>query len=211
MGVVGPPWRKVLGIFAPAAKTGGVSGTAHEGMQAAMTDNLDFGPDAQVNHAIAMLRGGAQTARIVDGLRLSPDVFLAVDPQGRIEGTSVTGGGSVLRLSYRVAERPRWLALHLGLGGLDLADHAVLGLVCKSCAPLATTIHPCLRSGGEGGFVDAPLPKHVVAHSDISTHVDLLRLDDARVPGQAPWRELILFFQTSSAEIDIRDLRVFIV
>lgn len=178
----------------------------------AMADNLLLGPDAQVNHTIDLLRTIEKTETLGDGVRLAPHAFVALDGQGQVEGSVSTAAGNVLRLQYQVRQKPRWLALHLGLGGIDLTGRTVLGLVCKTQAPVAATFQPCLRSGRPEGFVDAHLPKHVVAYAEASTHVDLLRLEGSpQVPLQAPWRDLVLFFQTTSARIDIQDLRVFIV
>lgn len=177
----------------------------------AMTDNLLLGPDAQVNHTISLLRTVKKNEALTDGLRLTPHTLLSIDPQGKLDGKITTADGSVFKLRYTVQQKTRWIALHFGLGALDLTDRTVFGVVCKSRAPMAATFQPCLRSGRPEGFVDAHLPKHAVAYAQTSTHVDLLKLDGSKAPAQAPWRDLVLFFQTTSAEFDIQDLRVFIV
>ncbi|MFT3691457.1 hypothetical protein [Paenirhodobacter sp.] len=179
-----------------------------------MTDSLHLGPDAQVNHAIASLRSLSVDMPLTDGARIAPGVFLSVDSEtgGQVAGNVVTGGDGLLRLSYTIDKRPRWLALHVAMGGVDLSQASVFGVVCKSRAPEAATFRICLRSATADGFTDTFLPKHVVAFAADSTHLDLLRLEGhPDVPARAAWRELILFFQTTSATFDIRDLRVFIV
>jgi len=115
-------------------------------------------------------------------------------------------------LNYTVHRPVSWLALHLSVGGIDLRDAAVFGVVCKSRAPEATTFQFCLRSPTADGFRDAFLPKHVVSYAQTSTHIDLLKLDSREdVPAQAKWRDLVLFFSTQSAAIELIDLRVFVV
>lgn len=177
-----------------------------------MVDNLLLGPDAQVNHLTSLLRSTAGTGSLVEGAPLAPGAFLSVDQEAKLSGQFKTGEGAVLNLAYEVQKPPRWLAMHLQMGSLPLNETSVFGVVCKSQAPQAATFRICLRSGIAGGFVDAFFDKHVVAYADQSTHVDLLRLESrSDVPAEAPWRELILFFQTRSAQITVRDLRVFIV
>lgn len=177
-----------------------------------MTDNLLLGPDAQINHTIGLLRSVPADGRLSDGLRLAPGAFMALDLEGEVEGLCATGGESLLRLNYTTGKAPRWLALHMAVGGVDLGRSAVFGVACKSRAPEAVTFRLCLRSATASGFVDAFLPKHVVAFAEPSTHVDLLKLEGhENVPAQADWRELILFFQPRSAVCELLDLRVFIV
>lgn len=176
------------------------------------TDNIHLGPDAQVNHNISVLRALRMKDALRDGASLMPGVVFAIDPEAKISGQFTSEGNSLIKLNYEIKTTPRWIALHFALGGVDFSDTTVFGVACKSQSSEAATMRVCLRSGVAGGFRDAFLPKHVVAFSQVSSHVDLLRLQglDA-VPATAPWRELILFFQTSSAQFDIIDLRVFIV
>lgn len=177
-----------------------------------MVDNLLLGPDARINHTIGLLRSVPADGKLADGMALAPGAFLAIDPEGEVSGRCATGGESLLRLDYTTGKAPRWLALHLAIGGVDLGRAAVFGVACKSRAPEAATFRLCLRSATASGFVDAFLPKHVVAFARPSTHVDLLKLEGHdNVPARAEWRELILFFHPHSAAYDLLDLRVFIV
>ncbi len=176
-------------------------------------DNLLFGPDAQINHTIGLLRATATDQPLADKIDLLPGVFLAIDTEeGEVTGRCVTGGVTLLRMEYTVSRSPRWLALHMAVGDVDLSKAAVMGIVCKSRAAEAATYRVCLRSATSSGFVDAFLPKHVVAFSEASTHIDLLKLEGyEHVPAKAEWRELILFFQPRSAAFELLDLRAFIV
>lgn len=175
-------------------------------------DNLLLGPDAQINHRIGVLRTTVTDQPLAEQLPLVPGAFVSIDREGEVAGRCVTGGESLLRLDYTCRKSPRWLALHLRVGGLNLDQAAIFGVVCKSRAPQAATFRLCLRSAAPAGFVDAFLPKHVVTFAETSTHVDLLQLQGHEdVPVRADWRELILFFQPQSAAFDLLDLRVFIV
>lgn len=175
-------------------------------------DNLLLGPDAQINHTIGLLRASPTNKPLVDQMELMPGAFFAMDTEGEVTGRCVIGGDHLLRLDYTVGRQPRWLALHLAVGGVDLGKAAVFGVACKSRAPEAATYRLCLRSATSEGFVDAFLSKHVVAFSETSTHVDFLKLEGhEHVPAQADWRELILFFQPRSAVFELLDLRAFII
>jgi len=175
-------------------------------------DNLLTGPDAEINHRIALLRTKSSEQRLVDSASPVPGVFFGVDPEAKIDGRFTTGGDGLINLDYVTKTTPRWLSMHFALGNADLGGRSVLGFVCKASAPEAATFRVCVRSAKAEGYRDVFFPKHVVAFSQVSTHVDLLRLEGLDgIPEKAPWRDLILFFQTSSARIAVIDLRVFIV
>ena len=179
-----------------------------------MTDihNTRLDVDAQVNHAIALLGAEARQGELADLAVPAPNTFFSIDPEATLTGTFATADEGLIRVSYTAARKPRWLALHLTAGGIDLSSATVLGVICKSQAASAATFRVCLRSAVPEGFVDTFLPKTVVAFGQPSVHLDLLRLDSAStVPKQAEWRELVLFFQPGAADILLQDLRVFIV
>lgn len=174
--------------------------------------NTSLARDAQVNHAIALLGAEVRSGDLADLAVPAQSSFFSVDPEAGLSGTFTTARDGLVRITYTTERKPRWIALHLLAGGIDLSEATLLGIVCKTQAPEASTFRFCLRSGTSDGFVDAFLPKTVVAFSQSSAHVDLLRLDQsAEVPKTAAWRELILFFQPGSADILLQDLRVFIV
>lgn len=178
-----------------------------------MPDNLDLGPDAQINHLAALLRGQGAEGEIADGVALAPGCRLSIDPDARLQGEFRTGGDGLVDLDYRVETSPRWMALHLAMGGGSFAGRAVIGAVLKSRASAAVSFRICVRSVLHGKFTDCFFDKHVVAHAQTSTHVDLLRLDDhaGRIPEQADTRDLVLFLPVRDTKILIQDLRVFIV
>lgn len=174
--------------------------------------NTSLARDAQLNHAIALLGAEARSGDLADLVVPAPGTFFSVDPEAGLSGTFATAKDGLVRITYTTERRPRWAALHLVAGGIDLSEATLLGIVCKTQAPEASTFRVCLRSGTSDGFVDAFLPKTVVAFSQPSIHVDLLRLDQSgEVPKTAAWRELVLFFQPNSADVLLQDLRVFIV
>lgn len=177
-----------------------------------MMDNLQFGVDAEVNHKFALMRAAVGNGALADGVVPSLGTFFSVDPEADLDGSYSTGNGSVLDLAYTVRRAPRWLALHLPLGGIDLGGASVFGVVCKSSAPRAVTFRVALRSAVHGGAVDAFLPKHVVAYAEESTHADILKVPGREdVPPSAEWRDLILFFSPETSALTLRDFRVFIV
>lgn len=176
-----------------------------------MSDNLLLGPDAPVTHTIDMLRSLPVRGAIEDGAQISAGAFIAVDPKGRVTGSYSTGSGSVIRMNYQVAQPVRWVTLNLPLGGVDFTSRTIFGVVCKSRAQQATTFRLCLRSATPDGFVDTFLDKHVVAFAQSSTHIDLVQLVKRDVPLQAEWRQFLLFFPLTDADLEIEDLRVFIV
>lgn len=174
--------------------------------------NLHIGPDAQINHTIGQLRTTPDAGSLSDQAKPVPGSYFGIDTEGTVTGRWTSGGEQLLNLGYSVQKTPRWLALHLAVGMVDLSDFAVFGVACKSRAPEAMTYRLCLRSASPDGFVDAFLPKHVVAFAQASTHIDALALDGNRnVPAEAEWRELILFFPPQTSNLDLIDLRVFIV
>lgn len=185
-----------------------------------MEHNLDFGPEAQANHALAALRGLSGGGPIEADRMPVPGVWFALDPESEMGGSYETQPGMLLTARVRVVVPGRWLALHVALGAVDLAGRHVVGFVCRSEAPEPVTWRASLRSGTDadpeasagGGFVDCFFPKRLVAFGEPSTHIDLLQVGRSEpLPLQAAWRELILFFERKDFEITLRDLRLFIV
>jgi len=177
-----------------------------------MEHNLDLGPDAQANHALALLRGLSFAGPIEPDGMLVPGIWFAFDPEAEMGGEVESTPGMLLRARFRVVVPGRWMALHVALGDIDLTNLHVLGFVCKSDAPEPVTFRASLRSATDSGFVDCFFPKRVVAFGETSTHVDLLQIGRSEpLPIRAPWREMILFFDRKDFEITFRDLRLFIV
>lgn len=179
-----------------------------------MTNNFFFGPDAQVRFAIESLKDQQAKGRfsmqsnIVDGIHISTDADAGV--KGRY--SSEPGKFLSLQMGPTATREAKWQALHVGLGACDLSKASVLGIVARSSAPAAVHTKICLRSGRGSGFSDHFLSKTMISFSEETTHLDLLPLDSASdVPATAPWRDVILFFPRGAFEVDLVDLRVFIV
>jgi hypothetical protein len=102
-------------------------------------DNLKLGPDAQLNHAIALLQTARASVPLADGKVVSPGVFLSVDPEGDVSGEVSIGRDGLIALNYTVLKKPRWLAVHMTMGGVDLRQAAIIGVVCKPHAQEAST------------------------------------------------------------------------
>lgn len=179
-----------------------------------MADNIFLGPDAQVRFSLQMLRayegrGKIATERtpIIDG------VFLSTDPEANVTGEYDASAENLLKLRIRPGKNPaRWQALHLIVGPLDLGDAAVIGVVARSQAPSSFTTRICLRSGQDGQFIDTFFPKTMVSFAQASTHLDVLEIANLTdLPRQAQWRDLILFFQGGDVDLNLLDLRFFVV
>ncbi|MBC9248514.1 hypothetical protein H4P12_17775 [Paracoccus sp. 11-3] len=179
-----------------------------------MADNIFLGPDAQVRFSLQMLRAyegrgkiAAEQTPIIDG------VFLSTDPDANVTGEYEASAANLLKLRIRPGKNPaRWQAMHLVMGPLDLGDAAVIGVVARSQAPSSFTTRICLRSGQDGQFVDTFFPKTMVSFAQTSTHLDVLEISKLTdLPRQAQWRDLILFFQGSDVDLNLLDLRFFVV
>lgn len=184
-------------------------------MQMDMTNNLFLGPDAQARFLMQNLMahdGKGEITRtethVIDGVHLSND------PEADITGTYESRPGELLRLKAvpRGDARPRWQALHVAMGPADLSGAGVLGVVIRSRAPASITTRVCLRSGRDGAFVDNFFAKSMISFAQESTHLDVIDL--ARTPDlprSAQWRDLVLFFRAGEVELELLDLRLFIV
>lgn len=175
--------------------------------------NLDLSPDAGANHLLALMRQMDMQGDLTSGLPILQGLFFSLDPDSATTGTYTSAPGLLLDMDFIVEHPGRWMALHVALGAADLTGRQVLGVVCKSTSPQATTFRVCLRSGQEaGGFVDHFLRKTVVAYASPSLHLDALQPEaDPTLPLTAPWRELVLFFRPETSRITLHDLRIFIV
>ena len=180
-----------------------------------MTDNLLIGPDAQARFALQMLRAHDGKGTIAGEITtLAEGSFLSVDPEGQVKGSFKSSRKDVVSLKMTAprSSPPRWQALHVVMGAADLTDAAAVGLMARTRAPQALATRVCLRSGRDGQMLDSFLDKQIVSYSEPSTHLDLLDLSRrTEIPRRADWREMILFFRPGPVEIDILDLRLFIV
>lgn len=180
-----------------------------------MTNNLFLGADAEARFALQALksenRSGPISGELTDVIE---GVFLANDPDAGVTGEYNTTKENLISLNMSPAGQalPRWQALHLRLGAADLSTANVVGFVASSRAPSAMVTRFCLRSERDGHFVDTFFPKAMASFSEPSTHLDILELNRMPdVPQRADWRELICFFRPGTVNIELLDLRLFIV
>lgn len=172
-----------------------------------MMDNLDFGITADANHALAVLRGMELAENLAPDQHFAPGIFLSVDPESDTKARLTSAPGRLFDLTCTTRRPGRWLSLNVVLGPCDLSRCSVLTLMCKSRAPHTLTFRACLRSGYEGGFVDAFFQKRVISYGEESVHADVMKPGEREdVPATAAWRELILFFPTELQQITLTDL-----
>jgi hypothetical protein len=175
-----------------------------------MEHNVDFGAEAQANHALAVLRALDLDCQPTVGERFAPGVFLSMDPESDTQASLTSTPGELLNLEMTTAHPGRWLSLNIELGECDLSQRDVMGFMCKTRANETITFRACLRSGQDEGFQDAFFGKRVISYGAASTHADLIKLaerDD--IPAQAPWRELVLFFPPDLRQVTLTDLSLF--
>ncbi|QUS35705.1 hypothetical protein [Falsirhodobacter algicola] len=146
---------------------------------------------------------------------ITPGVFVSIDPAAKLEGRYEIGGGKVIGVEYRNAggATPKWIAMHVSLGEVELTDNVLVGVVLRSSAPAAATFRICLRTYVDGQFQDEFFLKNVVSYQEDSTHLDVLRLDKVSpiFTRDRLKRELILFLPPNDTSVEISDIRVFIV
>ena len=141
-------------------------------------------------------------------------IFFSSDPDAGIKGTYASNPDNMLsvKMRHEGKAQPRWQAFHISMGNVDLEQAAVLGVVLRSQAPASITTRICLRSQKDGEFLDYFFPKTLVSFSEPSTHIDLIDLASASdIPRSALDRDLILFFRPGEVELELLDLRLFIV
>lgn len=180
-----------------------------------MTNNVFLGPDAQIQFSLQTLRAKETSGQISGEITdIQDGVFVSNDPNAGVTGEYRAGKNDLvsIRMAPSGSDTSRWQALHIQMGPSDLSSAGVFGVVARSRAPSATVTRLCLRSGRDGQFIDTFFPKAMASFSDPSTHLDVIELDHmSDVPKTADWREFILFFRAGSVEIDLLDLRPFIV
>ncbi|MEL6583952.1 MAG: hypothetical protein AAFQ36_08975 [Pseudomonadota bacterium] len=175
-----------------------------------MGTNLPYDLEAETNQQIGALFSSALSTPITDGEHFSPGVWMLFDPEGSQTAKVESSEHGPVTLSVETQKPGGWMGLHIALGGLDLSNVGSFGLVFRSRAPKAMSIQPCLRSGTDDGFSDAFFSKAIVAHKASGTHLDCLELATApRVPAQAPWRDLVFFFQPGSFSLELHSLKIF--
>lgn len=161
---------------------------------------------------LAEMRKSLCAGDITDKVTFRPGMALHADPALKVGGQYRLPAGRLLELEVTTAAKGDWIALHVSLTATNLADHAYIGLACRSAAPREQLIQPCLRSGTDDGFHDCFFDKHILAGPEPRNHVDALHIETHRdLPTTAPWRELVLFLPKHSFRWDLHDLRMFLV
>lgn len=178
-----------------------------------MQDNLFIGPDAHSRFTLQMLRAHEGVGKIAGGkCPVIDNVFLSTDGEGGVKGTYRCDALNMINIQMRSSSVPRWQALHIELGNMNLSNAAAFGVVARSVAPSSLTTRLCIRSGNGDQFVDTFMPKTMVSFAQASTHLDVMDLGStADLPKQAQWRDLILFFRAGDVSLDLLDLRLFVV
>ena len=175
-----------------------------------MADNLLLGPEAGINHSLAVLRADAFEKAAQSRVDLVPGVFLSVDPDASVSGKITSAPGNLLSLRLTPNGPTRWMSVHFQLGAADLRQVQILGVVCRSQAPKSTTFRITLRSGVAGGFVDTLFRKTVASYAEPSVHLDVLDLTrETAVPREAPWREIILMFDQAAVDVTLLNFGMF--
>jgi hypothetical protein len=175
-----------------------------------MPDNLLLGPEAGVNYSLALLRADVFEKAVEPRVGLVPGVFFSVDPEASVTGSVLSAPGSLLSLRLTPDASTRWISIHMQLGAADLRQVQMLGVICRSQSPKSVTFRVNLRSGVDKGFVDTKFRKTVVAYGDPSVHMDVIDLTrDPSVPREAPWREIILMFDTVALDVTLQNFGVF--
>lgn len=181
-----------------------------------MTDSLALGPDAQLNHLLAVLRHADSAGEIAQPLAWMPGMDLRADPALDVRGRYRSPVGRLLELDIDLNDNPApersFLAIHMALGARDLTGFGLFGIAARTSAPQIELIQPCLRSGLDDGFVDCFFDKHILSRPDEASHLDALAVGQRTdLPAMAPWRELILFLPVRSFTWSLLDLRLFVV
>ncbi|WP_417809371.1 hypothetical protein [Thioclava sp.] len=178
-------------------------------------NNLLIGPDAHARFLLQSLKAHegrgkllAANTPIIEGIRLSND------SAGKVKGHYESIGGEMLSLSMQHSSSvaPKWQALHISLGEMNLNGSLLLGILIKSRSPSSLTTKICLRSGKDGDFQDVFFSKTMVSFGQVSAHLDVLEFDkNPTLPHQVQWRDLILFFRPGEVNINLLDIRLFVV
>lgn len=180
-----------------------------------MQDNLFIGPDADVRFALSILRAHNATGKISsENTTILNGITFSFGAGGKLQGSYHSKYGEILSLNLTCRSRslPNWQCLTVPLGAMNLAEAAAIGFVARSSSPHSTVSRVTLRSGRDKDFVDQSFGKAMVSFAAPSTHLDLIDIGNSpNLPLEAQWRDLILFFRPGPLEIDILDLRVFVV
>lgn len=177
-----------------------------------MTESRSAARQERANLGIDQLRNGQGSGPLASDVTFAPGVRLNADPALGLAGTWRSPPGRLLELEAVPAGTGNWCAIHVSLGTLALDNLGVIGFTCRSAAPTPVVVRPCLRSGVDGGFEDCFFERHLLVHAADRLHVDVLDLHrNLGIPGQAEWRDFILFLPVFPFRLSLQDLRLFVV
>lgn len=147
-----------------------------------------------------------------DATHLAPGVTLHADPKLQLSGRYTSAAGRCLDLQITCQGQGDWLGLHLPLPQPDFTNAVYFGFVCRIAAPSSWIIRAALRTGlANEGFVDSFFHKHLLTSARPQTHMDVVYLDSLpELPLQATWRELVLFLPPQSCQLNLLQLRPFV-
>ncbi|MBI1171864.1 hypothetical protein GC209_10710 [bacterium] len=175
-------------------------------------NNLDVSADAQANFSLGTLRAHTTSGKVISGKHIVPGVFFSIDSKSSDSVDIDSKPGDMMSIRVTSSGTGRWLTLHLSLGAVDFSETSVVGFMLRSQSDSTSTLRACVRSGIEGGHVDALFAKTIVSFPKSAVHLDMLELElNPDVPTKARWRELVFFLRRENAEILIKDLRVFVI
>ena len=176
-----------------------------------LADNIFLGPQAGLNHSLAVLRAATIKRPVLPETLLVHGVNLSCDPDVDVRGQILSEPGTLFSLHLDPQKRPRWVSLVLDMGVVDLTAPQWLALVCASQSPKAVTFRIMLRSIIDGGHVDSFFRKTVAAYSEPTTHLDALDVTlDQTVPRGPTKRELILLFEPVAQNLHLLNFGVFV-
>jgi hypothetical protein len=161
---------------------------------------------------LAALRALEFTGPAVNGQHLVPGVFFAFEATGpdvlRVESRP----GSLVGFAIGDTLPGRWLTLHVVMGATDFSACKIIGFACRARAEGPATFRVCLRSGVEAGHRDVMIGAPVETGPAGTVHLEVLTLADSPIlPLIAPWRELVVFFQTDTPAITLEDFRLIVI
>lgn len=174
-----------------------------------MSHPVEQTADAAIS-ALRTLEGSgplASEADIVPGCRLSFDT-----ERGAIEAFHAAGAGNLLRLSLKVDKPGRWRSLNISLGGGALKEGDVIGVVADLAASEAAEISLSIRAGRGKRFRDTAFDDRIAVGPDGGVHVALHTVAAGTpLADPASWRSLMLRLPPQSLELELRDLRFFVI
>ena len=160
--------------------------------------------------ALRTLEGSGPLASetdIVPGCRLSFDT-----ERGAMEASNAAGAGGLLRLSLKVEKPGRWRSLNISLGGAALQEGDVIGVVADMAASEAAEIGLSIRAGRGKRFRDTPFDDRIAVGPAGGVHVALHTVAAGTpLADPASWRTLMLRLPPQNLDLEIRDLRIFVV